>query len=144
MTDFPSLNVPGPTITDLSAPFWEAASEGRLLIQRCGACKRAVFYPRSICPHCWQDRLHWHEASPEGRIKSFTQIWKPGYPGWLPVTPYHVGLVELAEGPTMLSQILCHGREPQVGSAVTLAPTKVGSRLLPFFEIVHHQGVILP
>lgn len=131
MTKLSDLKVPGPTIIALTEPFWTAAAEGRLLIQRCGDCHKAVFYPREICPHCWSDQLSWEEASGEGRLKSFSRIHKPGHPGWALVTPYVVGLVELSEGPTMLSHILAE--DPFVGMALHLEPTDIGGRILPAF-----------
>lgn len=127
------LEVPGPTETTLTRPFWDAAAEGVLLIQRCGACGRAVFYPRAICPHCWSDALAWEAASGQGRLKSFSKVWKPGHPGWIPATPYLVGLVELAEGPTMLSHIISAGQEVRVGAPLRFAPTKIGRCILPCF-----------
>ncbi|MFK7941268.1 MAG: Zn-ribbon domain-containing OB-fold protein [Roseovarius sp.] len=129
------LSVPGPTVTTLTEPFWTAAETGRLVIQHCGSCNRSVFYPRAICPHCWADDLRWVEASRRGTLKSFSQIWKPGHPGWIPATPYLVGLVELSEGPTMLSHILTEGAEGAVGDAVHFAPTQIGERILPCFKL---------
>lgn len=132
MTDLAHLKVPGPTIILLTAPFWDAAAEGRLLIQHCGACDQAVFYPREICPHCWADALSWTGATGEAHLKSFSIIHKPGHPGWLPAAPYVVGLVTLVEGPTMLSYILCDA--PKVGMGLELAPTNIGGRILPAFQ----------
>lgn len=135
MNDLSTLNVPGPTQIPLSEPFWEAASQGKLLIQRCTSCGNWVFYPRPICPCCWEDTLEWRKASGQGRLKSFSTIWKPGHPGWLPVAPYVIGLVELAEGPTMLSHILMNEQDPKIGQALRFTPTNVGGRTLPLFEI---------
>ena len=135
ITGFSSLDVPGPTITALTAPFWEAAEKGRLLIQRCEACGEALFYPRAQCPHCWSLRLKWLEASGRGRLKSFSVVHRPGHPGWQPVAPYTVGLVELDEGPTMLSFILpSDSAEHHVSEKLVLAPTRIGSRLMPAFR----------
>lgn len=134
MTSLSELNVPGPTTTALSEPFWAAAREGRLLIQRCGACNRAVFYPRGLCPYCWTQPPDWEEASGAGRLKSFSEVWKPGHPGWTRATPYIVGLVELPEGPTMLSHILAQGRGVAVGDPLRFVPTEIGRRILPCFE----------
>lgn len=128
------LQVPGPTRTALTEPFWQAAEAGRLILQHCGACDRSVYYPRAICPHCWSDALTWQDASGQGRLKSFSQIWKPGHPGWIPVTPYFVGLVELAEGPTMLSHILTDSAALSVGDTLNFAPTAIGDRVLPCFQ----------
>ena len=134
--DLNALKTAGPTITALTKPFWEAAAEGRLKIQRCENCSRAVFYPRPICPHCWSPRLVWKEASGNGRLKSFSEVHKPGHPGWLPAAPYLVGLVELAEGPTMLSFILAGTRPLKVGDMLQLAPTAIGGRVMPAFKPV--------
>ncbi len=135
MTALSDLKIPGPTVIALTKPFWDGAAAGRLMIQRCGACGQAVFYPRAICPHCWSDRLGWEQASGEARLKSFSDIHKPGHPGWAPVAPYVVGLVELAEGVTMLSLILADGPVP-VGTPLRFAPTDIGGRVLPAFRPV--------
>lgn len=135
MTVLSDLKVPGPTVTQLSDPFWSAAEAGRLHIQCCQACGRHVFYPRPICPHCWADALVWGDVSGMARLKSFSTIWKPGHPGWRPVAPYVVGLAQLAEGPVMLSHILTGDRAPQVGNSLRFAPTQVGARMLPLFEL---------
>ncbi|WP_244483362.1 OB-fold domain-containing protein [Mesorhizobium sp. 1M-11] len=137
--DLDTLNIAGPTITTLTAPFWDAASRGRLCIQRCEACDKAVFYPRPICPHCWSRRLVWRDASGKGRLKSFSLVHKPGHAGWVPAAPYLVGLVELDEGPTMLSFILTGARAPEVGDPLLLAPTQIGGRMLPAFKIDPNQ-----
>lgn len=128
------LRTPGPVTTALTRPFWDAAATGRLLVQCCEACGKAVLYPRGICPHCWSPKLAWQEASGRGRLKSFSVVHKPGHPAWLPAAPYVVGLVELAEGPTMTSLILSGG-EPVVGAPVLMRATDVGGRVIPAFEI---------
>lgn len=133
MTGLSKLKVPGPTTIPLTEPFWNAAAKSEFIIQHCTSCDRHVFYPREICPHCWANALHWVPASGNGRLKSFSVIHRPGHPGWAAVTPYTVGLVELAEGPTMLSHIL--GDDPAVGQALTFAPTNIGGRVLPCFQI---------
>jgi uncharacterized protein len=146
MTELSELKVPGPTQIELTSPFWDAASEGRLILQHCLACDRGIFYPREICPHCWSDRLEWRQASGHGRLKTFSRIHRPGHPGWATVAPYVVGLVELDEGPTMLSHIL--GTDPKVGDALRFAPTNIGGRVLPCFETVNarkaKQGGMVP
>lgn len=133
--DIADLKVPAPTMTALTMPFWHAAQEGRLAIQRCEACGKAIFYPRAMCPHCWGTALKWEDALGRGLLKSFSVVHRPGHPGWLPIAPYTVGLVELAEGPTMLSFILRDpGDEIAVGAAMLLAPTPIGGRILPAFR----------
>ena len=136
MIDYSSLQVPGPTITDLSRPFWNGAQNSQLMLQFCTSCHQHVFYPRPICPHCWRGKLDWVPACGTGILKSVSQIWKPGHPGWLPAAPYYVGLVLLSEGPTMLSHILNDTDVPRVGDSLALAPTEVSGRVLPFFKTI--------
>ncbi len=133
MTDLAALQVPGPIHEPLNAPFWEGVEAGVLRIQRCGACGASVFYPRPICPRCWSDALRWVEARGTGRLKSYSEIFKPGHPGWSPATPYLVGLVELTEGPVLMSHILAAGNAVAIGDALTFAPTDIGGRILPCF-----------
>lgn len=142
MSDLAGLTVPGPTVTGLTEPFWKAAAEGRLVVQRCEDCGKAILYPREICPHCWSSRLAWQPARGTGRLKSFSVVHKPGHPGWLPVAPYTVGLVELDEGPTMLSHILKAERAAKVGDRVAMRPTDIGGRILPAFEIIRDGETI--
>ena len=73
MNDLAELSVPGPTMVPLTKPFWDAAAEGRLSIQRCRDFGSAIFYPRGICPKCWSDELEWEDASGRGTLKSFSE-----------------------------------------------------------------------
>jgi uncharacterized protein len=135
MTDvFNTLKVPGPIATAISSPFWAAVRRGELALQRCTDCERWIFYPRAHCPHCWGARLSWQTASGRGVVKSFSVIHRPGHVAWTAATPYVIALIELAEGPTMLSQLLLRDiGEAQVGLRVTMQPVEVGEFALPFF-----------
>ncbi len=132
---YAGLEVPGPTTTALTEPFWEAAADGRLIIQKCRSCGHAVFYPRSHCPACWSADLSWIEASGNGRVKSFSHVHKPGHPGWIKAAPYTIILVQLAEGPTMLSHLVGEAGDLSVGDPLRLRPTNIGGRILPCFEV---------
>lgn len=129
-----NLSVPGPTRTALTGRFWDAAAGGRFEIQQCQDCGQHIFYPRDICPSCWSPHLRWVEASGKGTLRSFTVVHRPGHPGWAQVTPYVVGIVALAEGPTMLSHILVAPEDAVVGMKLAVRMTKVGPETLPCFE----------
>jgi len=129
------LAVPGPTTIALTEPFWQAIEAGRLILQHCGSCKRHIFYPRSLCPHCWSEDLSWVPGKGTGILKSFSQVHRPAHPGWVPAAGYIVGLVELTEGPVMLSLILPQENRPlKTGDPLRLHPTDVGGRILPVFK----------
>lgn len=128
------LDVPGPTTTALTEPFWDAAANGTLVIQECQACGTVIFYPRNICTKCWSSDLDWVRASGGGRLKSFSQVHRPGHPGWSKVAPYFVILVELDEGPTMLSHLVGETDGIAVGDRLQFRPVNIGGRTLPCFE----------
>lgn len=133
MTDFSQLQVPGPTVTQLTQPFWDGVTKGALRIQHCSTCAKYVFYPRPLCPYCWHNTLVWQNVSGRATLKSFSEIWKPGHPNWGAMAPYLVGLVHLSEGPTMMSHILAEDNDVTVGDELVFKPVDVGGTMLPLF-----------
>ncbi|CAN5829701.1 OB-fold domain-containing protein [soil metagenome] len=128
---------PGPAASPLTRPFWDAAREERLLIQHCRSCTRWVFYPRQRCPHCWADELEWREASGRARIVSFTVVQRAGHPAFADDVPYVVALIDLEEGPRMLTNIVeLTLSELDVGDAVEVAWQHHPSHSLPQFRPV--------
>src|SRR5205085_9431453 len=67
--------------------FFEAAREGKFVIQKCGACGDYQFYPRKICIHCGSPDVEWAQASGRGVVHTFTVIHR-GMPGWREEGPY--------------------------------------------------------
>ncbi len=88
-----------------TAPFWEACREQRLLIQHCSHCDQYQFYPRMLCVNCMQANPDWYQASGRGKVKSWTVVRTPVSPAYADMTPYVIALIELDEGPTMMSQL---------------------------------------
>jgi uncharacterized OB-fold protein len=83
----------------VSAPFWAALREERLVAQRCADCEWPVWLPKTRCPRCWSERLEWRELSGAGTLVSFTVVHRPIFPGWAEVLPYVVAVVEPDEHP---------------------------------------------
>lgn len=89
---------------------------GNFMIQRCQSCSRGIFYPRMICPHCGSDQLEWFTPSGDGVVYSTTVVRRKPEQGG----NYNVALVDLAEGPRMMSRI--DGTAPEdvsIGMAVS-------------------------
>lgn len=59
-------------ISEEVRPYFDAASEGRLLVKHCRDCGQHHHYPRAICPHCASDQTEWTQASGRGTIYSFS------------------------------------------------------------------------
>jgi len=61
-----------------------------------------VFYPRVLCPHCGGEHLDWVAPSGRGTVYSTTIVRRKPADGG----DYNVCLVDLAEGPRMLSRVV--------------------------------------
>ena len=91
--------IPAPQPSPETQAFWDAAAQGRFLVRRCTACGKAHWYPRPMCPFCWSEKTEWVEASGRGRIYSYSVMRRAP-------EPYVVAYVTLAEGPTMLTNLI--------------------------------------
>lgn len=91
---------------DLSRAYWEAAREGRLLVQRCRACGEHQFYPRRHCVHCFAPEPEWVEAKGTGRLHTFSVVHRTATPGFADEVPYVFGIVELDEGPRLTVNVV--------------------------------------
>ena len=110
-----------PRITPETAPYWEGCREHELRLQYCGSCDHYQFYPRIICSHCMSDQLQWVAASGAGEVTSFTVVRRAVSEAYRPDVPYVVALVQLAEGPTMMSNVVqCDPEAVTVGMPVTV------------------------
>jgi uncharacterized protein len=97
---------PLPVVTEESRPFWEGCRQGKLLLQYCTQCQQYQFYPRLYCMHCNSNALSWVEASERGVIYSYTTIHQNKSPEFINDTPYNVAIVQLEEGPRLMSNIV--------------------------------------
>lgn len=103
----------------MNGPFWDCARAGELHLQRCGSCS-ALRYPVSdICPTCLSLELEWERVSGDGEVYSFVVFRHQYKPDW-PV-PYTVALIALAEGPTLISNVVgCPPEDVHVGMPVSV------------------------
>lgn len=110
---------PLPVPDALTQPFWDAAREGRLLLQRCAACGTHQHYPRPHCIHCGAGTPEWVDASGRAVVHTFTVTYRNDAPGFGDETPYVFAILELEEGVRMAGNVL--GVDPEavtVGMAV--------------------------
>jgi uncharacterized OB-fold protein len=75
--------------------------EGRFMIQRSRGSGDHVFYPRLAAPGAGRADLEWVEATGEGTVYSTTVVRNRE-----PAADYNVALVELAEGPRLMSRVI--------------------------------------
>ncbi|MFF3340725.1 Zn-ribbon domain-containing OB-fold protein [Streptomyces flavidovirens] len=95
-----------PDIDAFTRPYWDAAAEGRLLFRRCRACARPHHYPREFCPYCWSEDVGWEEASGRATLYSWSIVHRNDLPPFGARVPYAAAVVDLAEGPRMMTEIV--------------------------------------
>jgi uncharacterized OB-fold protein len=105
----PDYSGPIPVPTPESRPYWEAARRHQLCLQRCRPCERYFFYPRAACPYCLSADLEWRQVSGRGTLNTFTVVYR-GQKDFPLGSPYVIAIVELAEGPRLMTNLI--GVEP--------------------------------
>ena len=92
-TQMPGL--PPPRLTPVSAPYWRAAGDRRLLIQRCGDCETHRHPPAPACYACGSLAVDWDEVTGTGRVHSFVWTHRPVVAIFEDLGVYNVAVVEL-------------------------------------------------
>ncbi|MGZ4799939.1 MAG: Zn-ribbon domain-containing OB-fold protein [Acidimicrobiia bacterium] len=114
------------------APYWAAASEGRLMVQRCVPHGHTQLYPRAHCTRC-RGEVRWVDASGFATVYSFTVLRQHHSRSLRHLLPLVVALVDLDEGPRIMTNLV----------NVDPADVHVGMRVEVFFERVA-DDVALP
>ena len=99
------MSFPLPDETPLSRPYWDALRQGRLTFQRC-RCGHAWLPPRAECPECLAAEWDWAQASGKGRVISWVVYHHAYHEAFKERVPYNVALVELDEGPRLITNIV--------------------------------------
>lgn len=109
---------------------WAAfLAEGRFMIQRSPSTGGHVFYPRIAEPGTGAD-LEWVEASGKGTVHAVTIVRKKD-----PAESYNVVLVDLEEGPRLMSRIDGIDNDAiTIGMAVKARIVREGDAPLLVFE----------
>ena len=101
----PDRPLPQP-ITPEAKPYWDGLKEGKLMLPRCGDCQHTFFYPRVICPRCRSRKIGWIQATGKGRLYSFGIGHQSFNKAFKVPPPYVLAMVELEEGPRMMSNLV--------------------------------------
>jgi uncharacterized OB-fold protein len=110
---------PLPQVSPEMAPFFEAARRHQLVVQRCSGCGALRFPARSICSTCLAREATWVPVSGRGTVFSFAIMHQAVHPGFAAETPYAVVVVEVDEGPRLLSNLVdCPTAEVRIGQSV--------------------------
>ncbi|MDF3907568.1 OB-fold domain-containing protein [Paracoccus sp. AS002] len=131
------MSLPEITETAVNTPYWQALREGRLDYQHCKACGHNWLPARSNCPECLADDTDWRPASGIATLISWVVYHKAYAPHLADQLPYNVAVVELVEGPRLLSNILDRpdGQGLEAGAALTLVIGTALGRAIPCFRL---------
>ncbi len=119
-----TVTKPVPVPDDISAPFFDGARDGRLMLQHCTGCGKWSFPVRERCPHCFAAQLEWRAASGRGTLYTYTIMHQVMNPGFASSVPYNVAQVDLEEGVRMVSNVI----------GVSNDGLKIGMKLEAVFE----------
>jgi uncharacterized protein len=101
---------PLPAPTPETRHFWEGTKDGELRLQRCDDCRHTYFPPRPFCPKCASRQVSVIKAAGAAKLHSYVIHHRPA-PGFTP--PYAIAVVELAEGPRMMTNIVGCPQTPE-------------------------------
>ena len=127
---------PLPKIDALNKPFWDAAKQNRLVVQVCTACGDTRFPPSPVCPRCLSAEQSWKDASGRGTLQSWVAFHRAYWDGFKPDLPYKVCLVQLEEGPLLVSNLVGSDAGAKLGAAVQVVFEPVTDDItLPKFRL---------
>ena len=131
---------PVPVADDLSRPFWQAAQERRLAVQRCAACGYYNHPPRPFCDACLGQELRFEPVSGRGTVYSFTVMHQRDVAGFEEDAPFVNIVVELTEQARLLMVAnlpIAERERVKIGAAVTVDFEDRGDGVVvPQFRIV--------
>jgi uncharacterized OB-fold protein len=102
----PEYKKPIPVPSAEAQPYWDGLRDRKLLMPRCDACGKYWFPPSLLCPHCNATKWTWASTSGHGRIFSYVVYHRVYHPGFADEVPYAVAVIELDEGPRMISNVI--------------------------------------
>ena len=101
-------------MTPEAKPYWDGLQDNKLMIPRCGDCGHTFFYPRQVCPQCHSRAITWLQASGKGKLYSFEILHRSFNRAVKVPLPYILAMVELEEGPRLLSNLINIDPDPKV------------------------------
>ncbi len=137
MNTISTLNFEGfgelfPEITGLTQPFWGGLAQGEVRLQKCAACGTHQYPAESFCYACGAQAMSWVKVSGEGTVYSFIVVHQVYHKLFKAFMPYTVAIVQMDEGPRMLSAML--GLQK---------PIAIGDRVKPCIRVVDNERAFL-
>lgn len=126
ISDWSKVTRPIPVPNEWTRPFWDAAKNNVLALQRCQACKHFQHPPYATCTNCMSVDLKFEPVAGKGTIYAYTIMYHTGDKRFVAAVPYASIIVELdaAPGALMAGNLL----------EVPYTEAKVGRRVEVVFQ----------
>jgi uncharacterized OB-fold protein len=121
-----------PTIDPDSAPYWDGARAGKLMIQRCNKTGQTFLYSRQLVPGVDESQVEWVEASGKGEIYSFTVARRPAGAAFADDCPYVIASITLEEGARIMTNVVTDDVDS----------VKIGMPVIVFYDQVSDELTI--
>lgn len=92
--------------------FWDGCKEGKLMLQRCKDTGKAYFPPRPFSPYTGTRDVEVFQASGKATLFSYVINHRPAK-GFEDEAPYAIAVVQLDEGPRMMTNIVDCAQTPE-------------------------------
>ena len=109
MTTQQTYAKPIPMITPENERYWQGCKQHELWMRACQECG-PYFYPRDVCPKCGRRDVEWRQMSGRGTLYTYAIVHRAPMPGFRGDVPFITAIVELEEGPRMMTNLI--GIEP--------------------------------
>ena len=126
-----------PFLAEMEAkPFWDNLKKHKLTVQKCKPCAFIFnFPPQALCAKCLSPEYDWVPVSGKGTVYSFVTYHRAWHPSYQDKIPYNVSLVDLNEGPRLVSNVVdIAPEEVKVGMAVEVVYEDHEEFTLPKFK----------
>lgn len=123
--------------TSRDTPFWEGLKSNQFRLYKCQDCN-TFYYPEQKCLNCKEPNMEWVPTSGRGKIYTFIIMHQLYNPAFQKELPYNVSIIELDEGPMIMSNISDSDNEDiEIGKKVEVVFDQVNEDLTTHsFKIV--------
>jgi uncharacterized OB-fold protein len=130
-----TISKPIPEADDESRPFYEGGMEGRLMLMQCNNCATIRLPSRRHCDNCLSPDSDWVQASGRGTLRTFGVMHQKYHPAFAPELPYNLAIVELEEGPRIVTNVIgAANEELRVGMPLVVEFERHADSAVPKFR----------
>ena len=101
-----AIEKPIPQVNPDTQPFWDGCKEHELRFQKCLDCGRVRWPPAMVCSECHSAQTEWITAGGKGIVYTYAVYHRAFHPAFKDDLPYVSAVVELEEGPHLLTNII--------------------------------------